>query len=302
MGILGLQERVRTRLFLRRDRYGRFFSVLVYHPARSLQHRGPRAHRSDADARAARASASTPTVQIGESPLAQLHLLIRPKSGESVDVDTGAAGSRTGCTSCATGRTNCATAWSHGTARSAGLKLANRYRHAPCRPVTSKSVTPELAASDVWQAGLADRRERPASVAVPHAPTAACASSCSAPAGKSRCRMRCRCWRTSACASISEHPYELNLDDGRVDHPGLRGRAARRQQSTSASSNARFEEAFARDLARRCRERWLQPSGPGRRPGLATGRDAARLLQVPAADRRTVLAEPTWKRRWRAIR
>src|SRR5690606_24047249 len=32
MGILGLQERARTRLFLRRDRYGRFFSALVYIP------------------------------------------------------------------------------------------------------------------------------------------------------------------------------------------------------------------------------------------------------------------------------
>ena len=31
-GILGLQERVRSKLFLRRDRYGRFFSVLVYVP------------------------------------------------------------------------------------------------------------------------------------------------------------------------------------------------------------------------------------------------------------------------------
>ena len=30
MGILGLQERVRSRLFLRRDRYGRFYSALVY--------------------------------------------------------------------------------------------------------------------------------------------------------------------------------------------------------------------------------------------------------------------------------
>ena len=32
LGILGLQERVRSKLFLRRDRYGRFFSALVYIP------------------------------------------------------------------------------------------------------------------------------------------------------------------------------------------------------------------------------------------------------------------------------
>jgi glutamate dehydrogenase len=32
MGILGLHERPRTKLFLRRDRHGRFFSALVYIP------------------------------------------------------------------------------------------------------------------------------------------------------------------------------------------------------------------------------------------------------------------------------
>ena len=32
LGILGLQERIRSKLFLRRDRYGRFFSALVYIP------------------------------------------------------------------------------------------------------------------------------------------------------------------------------------------------------------------------------------------------------------------------------
>src|SRR3546814_13011205 len=31
-GILGLQERVRSKLFLRRDRYGRFYSAPVYLP------------------------------------------------------------------------------------------------------------------------------------------------------------------------------------------------------------------------------------------------------------------------------
>ena len=86
MGILGLQERARTRLFLRRDRYGRFFSALVYIPRdrfnTSIRHRieavlmrelgGERLDHS---------------VQIGESPLAQLHLVIRPKAGCRVDFD-----------------------------------------------------------------------------------------------------------------------------------------------------------------------------------------------------------------------
>ncbi len=39
MGILELRQRARTRLFVRRDRYGRFFTCLVYRAARSFQYR-----------------------------------------------------------------------------------------------------------------------------------------------------------------------------------------------------------------------------------------------------------------------
>ncbi|MBN7136394.1 glutamate dehydrogenase [Lysobacter enzymogenes] len=88
-GILGLQERVRSKLFLRRDRYGRYFSVLVYIPR----------ERFNTDVRL-RVEAMLKdklhgehvdtTVHIGESPLAQLHLIVRPTSGEAVQVDNAA--------------------------------------------------------------------------------------------------------------------------------------------------------------------------------------------------------------------
>jgi len=88
-GILGLQERVRSKLFLRRDRYGRYFSVLVYIPR----------ERFNTDVRL-RVEAMLKdklhgehvdtTVHIGESPLAQLHLIVRPASGEAVQVDNAA--------------------------------------------------------------------------------------------------------------------------------------------------------------------------------------------------------------------
>ena len=89
MGILGLQERVRSRLFLRRDRYGRFYSALVYIPR----------ERFNTDVRlrieallkdAMHGEYVDSSVQLGESPLAQLHLTIRPKPGEQVEVDTAA--------------------------------------------------------------------------------------------------------------------------------------------------------------------------------------------------------------------
>ncbi|WP_045727681.1 NAD-glutamate dehydrogenase domain-containing protein [Xanthomonas sp. GPE 39] len=87
MGILGLQERVRSRLFLRRDKYGRFISALVYIPR----------ERFNTDVRlrieallkdALHAEYIDANVVLGESPLAQLHLIARPKLGEALEFDT----------------------------------------------------------------------------------------------------------------------------------------------------------------------------------------------------------------------
>ena len=59
-GILGLQERVRSKLFLRRDRYGRFFSALVYIPRDRFNTEVRTRIEADAQARAAWRTASTP--------------------------------------------------------------------------------------------------------------------------------------------------------------------------------------------------------------------------------------------------
>jgi glutamate dehydrogenase len=86
-GILGLQERVRSKLFLRRDRYGRFFSALVYIP-RDRFNTQIRDRIEGMLKRALHGASIDTTVQVGESPLAQLHMIIRPEGGEAVDVDT----------------------------------------------------------------------------------------------------------------------------------------------------------------------------------------------------------------------
>ena len=87
MGVLGLQERVRSRLFLRRDKYSRFISALVYLPR----------ERFNTDVRlrieamlkdALHGEFVDSSVVLGESPLAQVHLIVRPKPGEMLDVDT----------------------------------------------------------------------------------------------------------------------------------------------------------------------------------------------------------------------
>ncbi|TDK22477.1 NAD-glutamate dehydrogenase [Luteimonas aestuarii] len=85
-GILGLQERVRSRLFLRRGRYGRFYSALAYVP-RDRYNTEVR-HRIEAMLkRVLRADHVDSNVLVGDSPLAQLHMMVRPRQGESLDVD-----------------------------------------------------------------------------------------------------------------------------------------------------------------------------------------------------------------------
>lgn len=87
MGVLALQERVRSRLFLRRDKYSRFISALVYLPR----------ERFNTDVRlrieamlkdALHGEHVDSSVVLGDSPLAQVHLIVRPKPGQMLDVDT----------------------------------------------------------------------------------------------------------------------------------------------------------------------------------------------------------------------
>ncbi|GAB6197019.1 NAD-glutamate dehydrogenase [Lysobacter xanthus] len=98
MGVLSLQERVRSRIFLRRDRYGRFYSALVYIP-RDRFNTEVRLRIETMLRDALNADHVDSTVQLGESPLAQLHIMVRPKpvdghSGTVPDVDVAAIESR----------------------------------------------------------------------------------------------------------------------------------------------------------------------------------------------------------------
>ncbi|WP_449448306.1 NAD-glutamate dehydrogenase [Thermomonas brevis] len=86
MGILGLQERVRSKLFLRRDRYGRYYSALAYVPRERMSTQVR--HRIEAMLREALDGDRIDTnVQIGDSPLAQLHIIVRPSATAGADVE-----------------------------------------------------------------------------------------------------------------------------------------------------------------------------------------------------------------------
>jgi glutamate dehydrogenase len=148
MGILGLQERIRTKLFLRRDRYGRFYSALVYIP-RDRFNTDTRRRIEALLMEALNGQRIDTTIQVGESPLAQLHLIVRPKAG-GAEVDQAAIEARLA---------QIVRNWHdelretlvarHGEDK--GLKLANRYGKAlPTGYI--EEVTPEIAAADVERA------------------------------------------------------------------------------------------------------------------------------------------------------
>ena len=145
-GVLGLQERVRSRLFLRRDRYGRFYSVLVYIP----RDRFSTEVRKRVEAmlrRVLHADHVDANVAIGESPLAQVHLIVRPRSGEQVQVDQ-AQLERELAAIVRNWQEDLRDALVARQGEERGLAMANRYGRAlPAGYI--ESATPEIAAADV---------------------------------------------------------------------------------------------------------------------------------------------------------
>jgi len=86
MGILDLQERSQTRLFIRRERFGRFFSCLVFIP-RDRFNTENREKIQNIIKRALKGERLDFAVQVGESKLARVHLVVRPRGEATVDFD-----------------------------------------------------------------------------------------------------------------------------------------------------------------------------------------------------------------------
>jgi len=147
-GVLGLQERVRSRLFLRQDRYGRFYSILAYVP-RDRYNTEMRLRIEAMLKDALHADRIDSTVQMGESPLAQLHMLVRPRKGEPIEIDLSSIDARLAAI---------VRNWQddlreqlverHGEER--GLALATRYGRALSAGYIEK-VSAAVAADDVEQ-------------------------------------------------------------------------------------------------------------------------------------------------------
>ena len=85
-GILDLQERAQTRLFVRRERFGRFYSCMVFIP----RDRFNTENRQKVQAilkRALKGERLDFSVQVGESKLARMHLIVRPRAERKVEFD-----------------------------------------------------------------------------------------------------------------------------------------------------------------------------------------------------------------------
>jgi glutamate dehydrogenase len=77
-GVLDLQERSQTRLFIRRERFGRFFSCMVFIP-RDRFNTENRERIQQIIKRALKGDRLDFAVQVGESKLARVHLIVRPR-------------------------------------------------------------------------------------------------------------------------------------------------------------------------------------------------------------------------------
>jgi glutamate dehydrogenase len=86
MGVLDLQERQTVRLFIRRERFGRFFSCLVYIP-RDHWNTENREKIQAILKRALKGEKLDYMIQLSDSALARLHVIIRPKAGAEPQPD-----------------------------------------------------------------------------------------------------------------------------------------------------------------------------------------------------------------------
>ncbi len=149
IGILNLQERSRTKLFVRRDRFGRSISCLAFIP-RERFNADIRERVEQMLKRALHGERIDSSVHVSESVLARLHVVVRPKAGDRPEIDVSELEDKI---------KQIVRNWQdelrellvqrHGEEK--GIKLANKYGKAlPAGYI--EDITPFVAASDVEQA------------------------------------------------------------------------------------------------------------------------------------------------------
>ena len=205
-GIVNLYERQRVRLFARRDPYQRFYSCLLYVPrdhyntqARERIERILLEELAGVDLES--------QVQISDSALARLHILVRTDPARSVAADIERIEQRITeamrtWTDQLRDELHAALPAAEADALSRALPATRsrsptrrtsrrRRRSATCRN-SRRSRTPRPRSA--WNCGRARR------------PAARCTCACTGATSRSRCPTCCRCSRTSTCASSTSGP------------------------------------------------------------------------------------------------
>ncbi|HKX55924.1 MAG TPA: NAD-glutamate dehydrogenase domain-containing protein, partial [Xanthomonadales bacterium] len=153
---LNLQERRRVRLFIRREQYGRFYSCLVYIPRERFNTENREKIQAILN-RALKGKKLDYVVNVSESALARLHVIIRPEFGVAPHPEVALLEQKI---------VDAVHSWvdeltvilvqQHGEEK--GLRLARRY--GPAFPEAYKEdVSPWVAGFDVDNAAAVDRGE-----------------------------------------------------------------------------------------------------------------------------------------------
>ena len=200
-GIVNLYERQRVRVFLRRDPFRRFYSCLIYVPRDRYNTQVRERIEAVIKRAAATRTAIESQVQLSESALARLHMLIR------VPADSRAARRRRRARDADHGD---GAHLERPAARRAD-RDARRARRPPARRRVTRNAFPAAYEEDVsiarsrstTSAARRSRRRRRPDRDAPalrsdgeRRESSTCA--CSARPRRSRCRRRCRSWRTWA--------------------------------------------------------------------------------------------------------
>jgi glutamate dehydrogenase len=233
-------------VYIPRDR----FSTQVRHRIEAMLKRALDGERVDTN------------VSVGESPLARLHIIVRPKAGRAGRSTMCASSKRSWPRSCATGATNCASSWwqKHGEEPAqAGDRFGKRAAGG-----LHRGVTPRIAAADVEH--LARCRARTTCACrctAPRKDGGACASSCSARGRDIALSDALPMMENMGLRVISEHPYKamppragIHIQDFEVEP--LQGELSTRCARASRRAFARSGAATPRTTASTA---WCWPPG-----------------------------------------
>src|SRR5690606_6060467 len=232
------------KLFVRRDRYGRFFSCIAYIP-RERFNTEVRLRIEAMLKRALHGERLDTNVSVSDSPLAQLHLIVRPKPGDVVAFDAEDLEAKLA---------QIVRNWHdelrdllvqrHGEDR--GLKLAQRFGKALPQGYV-EDVTPVVAVADVEHlAALRDADDLRLSLSKPRRKGAALRFKLFRQGNPIALSDALPMMENMGLRVLAEHPYELRLPGGSIHVSDFEIELAGGREVDVEAARESFEQAFER--------------------------------------------------------